>query len=172
MPNQDADPVPLEEVEARMRPGRFSQSGFLGPGESLRDVLDADARALVELGVSARELAERLQSVLDVAVASRSTTARVERYKVRVRRYKGAQICPFAPEPHENPCPAGGGLRLASIDWEIRNTRNRVQVSGPGLIVHLIGAHTFFEGPQSPYRVEPRALAELLELGRFAPAAR
>jgi hypothetical protein len=172
MPEHDATPLSLEEVENRMQPGRFSQAGFLGPGERLRDVLDADARALVELGVSARELADRLQSVLDIAVASRSTTARVERYNVHVRRYKGAQICPFAPEPHENPCPAGGGLRLASIDWEIRNTRNRVQLSGPGLIVHLIGAHTFFEGPQSPYRVEPRALAELLELGRFAPAAR
>jgi hypothetical protein len=62
-------------------------------------------------------------------------------------------------------------MRLASIDWDIQNTRSRVRLSGPGLIVHLIDVHTFFEGLQSPYRVAPRALAELLELGPFAALA-
>lgn len=154
-----------------MRPGNFSQTGFLGPDESLRQVLDTDARALGELGVGARTLAERLEQLLEAAVASKRTVTRVGHYNVRVQRYKGPQICPFAPQPHENPCPGGGGMWLASIDWDIQNTRSRVRLSGPGLIVHLIGAHTFFEGLQSPYRVVPRALAELLELGPFAPPA-
>jgi hypothetical protein len=162
----------LEEVEARMRPGRFSQTGFLGPNESLRQVLETDARTLVELGVSAYALAERLRELLQAAVASKRTVTHVRDYKVRVQRYKGPQICPFAPQPHENPCPVGSDTRFASIDWDIKNTRNRVRLSGPGLIVHLIGAHAFFEGLQSPYRVAPRALAELLELGPFAAAAR
>jgi hypothetical protein len=153
-----------------MRPGSFSQSGFLGPNESLRQVLDTDARALDELGLSARTLADLLEQLLEGALASKRTVTRVGRYKVHVQRYKGPQICPFAPEPHENPCP-GGGMRLASIDWDIQNTRSRVRLSGPGLIVHLIGAHSFFEGVQSPYRVAPRALAELLELGPFATSA-
>lgn len=159
--------VPLTEVEARMRPGVFSQVGFLGPHESLRQVLEADAQALAELGVSTGTLAERLGQILETAVASKRATTTVGNHEVRVRRYKGPQICPFAPEPHENPCP-GRGMRLASIDWDIRNTRNRVRLSGPGLIVHLIGAHAFFEGRESPYRIAPRALVELLELGPFA----
>jgi hypothetical protein len=150
-----------------MRPGSFSQAGFLGPHESLRQVLDADAQSLAELGVSTRTLAELLGQILEGAVASKRATTRVGHHDVRIRRYKGPQICPFAPEPHENPCP-GDGMRLASIDWDIRNTRNRVRLSGPGLIVHLIGAHAFFEGLESPYRVAPRALAELLDLGPFA----
>jgi hypothetical protein len=154
-----------------MRPGNFSQTGFLGPEESLRQVLDTDARALDELGLSARTLAEQLGELLEAAVASKRTVTRVGHYNVRVQRYKGAQICPFAPQPHENPCP-GGNMRMASINWDIQNTRSRVRLSGPGLIVHLIGAHTFFEGPQSPYRIAPRALAELLELGPFAVPAR
>jgi len=164
--------VPLEEVEARMRPGIFSQTGFLGPDESLRQVLDTDARALGELGVSARTLAERLRDLLEAAVASKRRVTRVRHYNIGVQRYKGPQICPFAPQPHENPCPAGGHIRFASIDWDIKNTRSCVRLSGPGLIVHLIGAHTFFEGLQSPYRVAPRALAELLELGPFAAPTR
>jgi hypothetical protein len=153
-----------------MRPGSFSQTGFLGPDESLRQVLGADARALGQLGVSAYTLAERLRELLTAAVASKRTVTRVGHYNVRVQRYKGPQICPFALQPHENPCPAGSDIWFASIDWDIKNTRNHVRLSGPGLIVHLIGAHTFFEGLQSPYRVAPRALAELLELGPFASA--
>ena len=153
-----------------MRPGHFSQAGFLGPNESLRHVLDTDARTLGELGVSASALAGRLAELLETAIATKRDLGSIDHYRVRVKRYKGPQICPFAPEPHENPCPGYGGMRLASIDWDIRNTRNRVHLAGPGLIVHLIGMHAFFEGKESPYRVEPHALAELLELGLFAPA--
>jgi hypothetical protein len=165
---QEIHIVPPEEVEARMRPGSFSQAGFLGPAESLAQVLDADAHALSELGVSGRVLADRLGQLLEAAVASKQTVTRVGQYEVRLKRYKGVQICPFAPQPHENPCPAGGGVRFASIDWEIRNARTGSRISGPGLIVHLIAAHGFFEGLQSPYRVAPRALAEVLEVGPFA----
>jgi hypothetical protein len=167
----DHQAVPLGELETRMRPGNFSQAGFLGPAENLADVLAADARELTSLGVSARELADRLRELLDTANATKSTRTSVGHYSVRIQRYKGAQICPFAPQPHENPCP-GGGMRLASIDWDIRNTRTGFRLSGPGLIAHLIGMHGFFEGMQSPYRVGPRALAELLELGPFASGGR
>lgn len=162
------DGVPLDEVEARMRPRQFSQAGFLGPEESLRDVLDADARTLLELGVTARTMAERLREILEAALESKLTAVSVGHFRVHVTRYKGPQICPFAREPFENPCQGFGGMRLASIDWEIRNTRNRLRMTGPGLIVHLIGMHSFFEGMKSPYRVEPRALVELLE---FEPLA-
>jgi hypothetical protein len=153
-----------------MRPGNFSQVGFLGPAESLAQVLDTDAHTLNELGVSGRVLADRLGQLLEAA-ASRQTVTRLGQYEVRLQRYKGVQICPFAPEPHENPCPAGGGVRFASIDWDIKNTRTGSRISGPGLIVHLIAAHGFFEGLRSPYRVAPRALAEVLEVGPFASSS-
>jgi hypothetical protein len=163
--------VPLEEVEARMRPGRFAQTGFLGLDERLAHVLEADARTVADLGLTTSALAEGLANLLEPAVASRRWTTRVGHYAIRLRRYKGSQICPFAPEPHIKPCPHGGGVRYASIDWRICNARSGQELIGPGLIVHLIGAHGFFEGPQSPFRVAPRALAQLLELGPFAPAA-
>jgi hypothetical protein len=168
----DEQIVPLEEVEARMRPGNFSQAGFLGAGESLRQVLEADTRTLDELGVSADDLADHLSKLLEAAIASTRTITSAGAYKVRLRRYKGVQICPFAPQPHENPCPGRGDKRFASIDWIVRNPRNGIQLSGPGLIVHLIGAHRFFEGLQSPYRVAPRRLAQLLELGPFSSLGR
>lgn len=154
-----------------MRPGRFAEKGFLGPDESLTQVLEMDARMVADLGLTTSLLAERLGNLLELAVASPRSTTRVGPYAIRLQRYKGNQICPFAPEPHDNPCQHGGGVRYASIDWRIRNARSGEGLTGPGLIVHLIGAHNFFEGLQSPYRVAPRALAQLLELGPFAPAA-
>ena len=160
--------LPLEEVEARMRPGRFSQVGFLGPTEGLAHILDMDARTLIELGLDQREVADGLGQLLAAAVASKRNVAHIGRYRVRLRRYKGVQICPFAPQPHENPCPGAGGVRFASIDWEVDNRRTGFGLSGPGLLVHLIAAHGFFEGLESPYRVDPCALAKLLELGPFA----
>jgi hypothetical protein len=163
-----AKSVALEEVEARMRPGNFSQAGFLGPEESLRQVLELDARTLEELGVTADDLGDRLGQLLESAIASTRTQTRAGPYRIRLQRYKGPQICPFAPEPHENPCPGRGDKRLASIDWSISDARNGAQLSGPGLIVHLISAHGFFEGLHSPYRVAPRKLAEFLKLGSFS----
>ena len=168
----EARKVTLNEVEARMRPGNFSQAGFLGSEESLRQVLESDARTIEGLGVTVDALADRLGQLLESAIASTRTLTRVGSYRVRLQRYKGPQICPFAPEPYENPCPGRGDKRFASIDWSISNSRNSYQLSGPGLIVHLIGAHGFFEGTQSPYRVPPRELAELLELGPFSPSRR
>ena len=152
-----------------MRPGRFAEKGFLGEGESLAHVLEMDVRVVAELGLTTGLLADRLGSLLEVAVASRSSTIRVGHYAIRLQRYKGSQVCPFAPKPHATPCQQGGGMHYASVDWRIRNARSGQELSGPGLIVHLIGAHNFFEGLQSAYRVAPRALAQLLELGPFAP---
>lgn len=155
-----------------MRPGNFSQAGFIGADESLVQVLAADARSLAELGLDARTLADALGRLLEAAALSAGATTQIDRFRIRLRRYKGVQICPYAPEPHANPCPRPPSPRFASMDWEIQNRRTGAKLAGPGLIVHLIGAHGFFEGSRSPYRVAPRALAKLLELGPFGGPAR
>jgi hypothetical protein len=157
-------PVPLDEVEARMLPGRYSQAGFLAPGESLRAVLAEDARALAEIGCTTQMIADALDRLLAAAVVA-GGRARIGPFAVKIARYKGFQLCPFAPEPERNQCQAGSGQQYGSIDWVISNKRSGRRLSGPGLIVHLIGAHGFFEGPRSPMRVDPRALAELLAVG-------
>jgi hypothetical protein len=148
-----------------MRPGGFSQSGFLGEHERLEDVLAADAQTLVELGVTTDELADSLERLLDAAEQGRGRSARVDgRFEIRIEVFTGFQICPWAADPHSGQCTAGGGVRHASVDWQLRNRPTRERLSGPGLIVHLIRAHGFFEGLESPNRVDPRALARVLEL--------
>ena len=176
-----------------MRPGVWSDVGFLGPHERLEEVLSADAQKLVELGVTAPQLGDPLALLLeapgladsffdDIApdevkeyrTARRrelerslgppiSTTsgARVgDRFEVEcVAISFGIQECPWSRSRGSGICGSG------SFDWRIRNLVNGCELCGPELIAHLIGAHGFFEGRESPYRVEPGALAQLLQLG-------
>jgi hypothetical protein len=158
--------VPLAEVERRMRPGQYSLQGFIGEQESLKEVLDTDALALQKLGLTAPELAWPLRTLLETTIEAKTETLRIEPFRVRLHRYKGTQVCPFAPQPYDVPCP-GGAAWMGSFDWDIHNERSGVHLKGPGLIVHLILAHGFFEGVHSPYRVEPEDLAKLFGLGPF-----
>jgi hypothetical protein len=153
-----------------MRPGVFSQTGFLGEDERLEDVLASDARTLAELGITAEELAAPLDRLLDAAEAAGGGSARVDsRFEIRIELFIGFQICPWAPHPHSGQCTAGGGVRHASVEWQLRNLADGSRLRGPGLIVHLIGAHGFFEGIHSPHRVDPRSLARILGLSPPAP---
>lgn len=152
-----------------MRPGEFSQAGFLGQHERLEDVLARDARTLRDSNLSPHELADGLERLLDAAEEARGRSARVDdRFDVRVEVFTGFQICPWAANPHSGQCTAGGGVRHASVAWHVRNRRTGDELAGPGLIVHLIRAHSFFEGVESPHRVDPLALARVLELGPYA----
>ena len=187
----------VAELERRMRPGAWSDCGFLGETESLNDVLVRDESTLSELGVTCDELAERLSLLIKAPAAgvpplsagllaflreaypsaeeemqavramvvqrfgsleyADSGSARVAgRYEIELTTYLGYMDCPWGDREH------------ASTDWRIRNTARDLELRGPTLITHLISEHSFFEGPASPYRVEPRALTELLELGPFS----
>lgn len=151
------------ELEARMRPGALSRTGFLGPDESLEVVLARDAETMARLGVSFEELANRLEALLDKALTNRRHRARIGPVRVEVEAYTGFQICPWALDPDAGQCTVAGPVSHASLDWTIRNTRTGQTLSGPGLITHLIRAHSFFEGIESPNRVDPEALIEVLE---------
>jgi len=195
----------IAELERRMRPGAWSDCGFLGATERLSDVLAADERTLCELGVSCEELAGTLTLLLEAprtdfpydlpqalaelklsgewarmqarraAVIQRFGSveganfshARVGgRYEVELHQYGGRMTCPWS-----RPSLQGIECGESSTDWRIRDVARGLELSGPTLITHLIGVHGFFEGFESKYRVEPRALAELLELGPFATPA-
>ena len=89
------------------------------------------------------------------------------RFEVLVMHTCGYQECPWSPTR------LGGGepsCAIASGDWGIRDRQRGLEMRGPELITHLIREHGFFEGFASPYRVDPRALVELLQLGPFAEA--
>jgi len=148
-----------------MRPGGFSQSGFLGVAERLDDVVACDALTVAKLGLTHERIAAELESIIDTAVRGQGRKVRVGRhFEARIDQFTGFQICPWAPDPHHAQCQAGGGVRHASLNWEIRNRLTGQAMRGPGLIIHLIRAHRFFEGIESPSRVDPGDLVRLLNL--------
>lgn len=163
-----SDSISTEILEARMRPGILSQEGFLGENESLEEVLTRDARTLEKIGLTHKELADKLGSLIKVALDAPGNTVRAGNFYVRVVRYRGFQICPWARDIHHAQCDAGGGVEYGSVDWRIRNLRTGQEMFGPGLIVHLIREHNFFEGFESTRRIDPGELARLLEMGRFS----
>lgn len=151
----------LDLIEARMRPGRLSRSGFLGPHESLRDVMAADAAAMWDIGLSFEAVGNRLELLLDAGLDSPDRTAIVEgNYEVRLEQFLGYQMCPWA---RRGQC-EGRRLVYASIDWTIVDLHNQETMSGPGMIVHLMVDHRFCEGRESPRRVDPVRLARFLGL--------
>jgi hypothetical protein len=147
-------------VEELMRPGVLSQAGFLGAEDRLDEVLKEDARTLATLGITAADVADRIRKIVDVAIRQ-SRNGRddgsytIGKFRVRLEQWGGFQECPWLCEDE----PA-----WASIDFVIENRKTGAKLSGPGLIVHLIAKHDFFEGPGCPYRVDPRQAAAVLEL--------
>jgi hypothetical protein len=145
-----------------MRPGSFSRTGFLGRDESLVDVISRDAKTLSELDLSCVVLASELDELVTAAEASPAHQVRIGALECQVQVLQGFQICPWAPDPDRRQCDAGLGVRHASIDWRITDLETAEEMRGPGLVIHLIRDHEFFEGRMSPNRVEPLQLARLL----------
>jgi hypothetical protein len=94
--------------------------------------------------------------------ADGSTAVVGARFEVELTGYCGLQECPWGGADGRETC------AQATKDWRIRDTSRDLELRGSALLPHLIDKHRFFEGPASPYRLEPRALAELLELGPFS----
>ena len=175
------DPA-IVQLEANMRPGAFSEGGFLGHNESLEAVLASDAHALDELGLSSAALADALEEILQRARDQYPTGEGSlpnlyrpwsvphfsldnlpgpqegcmidNKYQVFTMGYRGLQECPWGCEYE----------RWSSFDFLILNRETGEYITGPGLIVHLIREHQFFEGKESPYRVDPTQLARVLQL--------
>jgi hypothetical protein len=153
-----------EELETRMQPGAYSKKGFLKAGEKLTEIIAHDRVILEKLDLVYEDLAGGLESLLNVIVESRKEELIIGLFEIRMKKFRGGQLCPWSQGKDHKQCTAGGPVRYASLDWEIKNRKIDLTVSGPGLIVHLIRDHHFFEGLSSPYRVDPLQLARLLEL--------
>jgi hypothetical protein len=182
----------VQLLEARMRPGILSQRGFLGPTESLERVISEDAQTLARFGISYERIADRLEALLQpmrgiLGFGPYPTLHKPEtiphfsldnlpdiklgrvtgNLHVFVQRYRGFQVCPWECKRAECSDDAGFDkffLWGGSFDFLILNRETAEFVTGPGLVVHLIREHHFFEGMESPYRTDPSRLISVLGL--------
>ncbi|MBD1909489.1 MULTISPECIES: hypothetical protein [unclassified Leptolyngbya] len=77
------------------------------------------------------------------------------KFHVFIAQYRGLQECPWECEHEE----------WSSFDFLLLNREIGEYVTGPGMIVHLLRKHHFFEGLESPYRVDPARAVRVLGLG-------
>ncbi len=145
----------FDRVQAQMRPGVLTQPGFLGAdARKLADILDADNAAVLRLGLTHRGIAARLAEFRAAGAGGLGTEIPVApHFEVRVDGARGVLPCPFG-----HP---GVFDKLFTV---IRNRRLGDEVVCSDLQLHLIGEHGFYEGEGSPYRLDPKRLARVLEL--------
>jgi hypothetical protein len=183
------------ELERRMRPGAYSEGGFLGQTESLEAVIAEDNQTLRKLGVSRGQIADGLENVLQCVLDQRHELLESNASEYWQREGEGRIPDLYHPQsvPHFTAdnlpstdvgylvgdklqvfitqsrgfqeCPWGCDYEhWSSFDFLILNRRSGRYLTGPGLIVHLIRKHHFFEGLESPYRVDPTKAVQVLEL--------
>lgn len=175
---KELPPPIVRVIEQRMRPGRLSESGFLDNSERLIDVIDRDLELLAKVGITPKQVADRLETVVEqgfhvVNLVSRSFTkdnrgvpldlydtgVRIGPWELRGVSWHGSQVCPFV-NADGVVCNCGSH---ASWDFSLTNIRTQKILTFPGLAIHLIREHHFFEG-SVPHRVDPLVACEVLEV--------
>lgn len=185
------DHLDLAELEQRLRPGQASTLGFLGPNESLTEILEQDAQTLQAHGLTHPEVAAALELILAEVLEQR------QRHLFSDNRLVNKELgFPNLYQPETNPvfsrsnlpdpelgwrvgklqvfiheyrglqeCPWGCGPETwGSFDFLILNRENGEAFTGPQMLPHLIRAHHFFEGRGTPFRSDPEKIIRTLEL--------
>jgi len=153
----------VAKLEKDMRPGALSRSGFLGRDESLLEVLAADNRFVVdEHGLTHQELALHLRVLAAVGLRQllkkadgSPVTYHGRRFRVEVALARGYQDSPFSDDTRSN------------TDVTLHNLDNGKKLKYSLLVPLMMERYGFYEGHGTPYRVEPRAVLEVLD---FLPA--
>jgi hypothetical protein len=172
----------VRAIEKRMRPGEYSDGGFLNCFERLQDVIERDAKVVEGSGLTYKQIADKIETIIGKARRhmwlfqsgkSHLKKEQIEsfinkigpgipiegKYVIKALAWRGLQDCPYGTylqKCREEPL-------YSYLDCELKNTQTGQKVSFPGLIIHLLREHQFFEG-STKYRVEPKLLIEVLDL--------
>jgi hypothetical protein len=144
----------LDAVARRMRPGVLTLHGFFGSDtRSLVDILAEDDRAVRERGLTHDRIAERLEELLEAArdIMERETVLE-GRYRIFVRDDRGLITSPW------------GDGRFRKDDAQLVDLVTGTTLRWNSLSIHLIRTHGFYSGRESPYRLDPVTLIDVLQI--------
>ncbi|MDD5483627.1 MAG: hypothetical protein PHP98_08255 [Kiritimatiellae bacterium] len=139
-----------------VKPGITDMDGFMGTDKRPpAEIIRADDETARKNGFTHKAVAERMAFFQEAGKEGLGEIVAVKpHFEVSCEIARGLLPCPFG-EP---------GLHRKTIVM-VRNTRIRKEIIFSDLNIHLIAAHGFYEGKGSPFRLEPDALAEILEAG-------
>lgn len=148
-------PPHMEKIEALMRSDDLVAGGFLGGDHrTLEEIIEDDKAELERCGVTAETLAEKMALVSARAAEGLGCYVAInEHLSARCDDNRGLLVCPW-----------GDNVRRYKTVTTAVQTDSRLQLQWSDLSIHLVGAHGFFEGRGSVFRLEPRELCELLSV--------
>lgn len=149
----------MARIQEQMRPGVLTRSGFLGTDtRSLPEILETDEAAVHRLGLTHERIAARMRELRDAGMKGLGLATDIApHFEVKVDDVRGALPCPFLHEGLSN-----------KTTTTVTNTALRRTLIYSDLNIHLIEAHGFYEGIGAEFRLDPEALAGVLEI---APTA-
>src|SRR5579883_3192081 len=134
------------ETEEEKKMKRISVSGFLLPGESLREIYEVDRRFLENARITYDQIADVLTTVVGKACRKRHHHYKKTndywptegflvdgRYQVKINTYAGAQECPFQ-DPTDT---RYFGYQYGSSDVTVMDTKTRKQLVYNTLLPHM-----------------------------------
>lgn len=163
----------LSQIEAKMLPGRLSQSGFLKEGDSLLKIYQDDKNYLDEVKITYDQIADILEYYHKIA--ERLVHLRHDRdknydnyykpvefnnYEISQTTWMGAQTCPFQEPSDKNYY----GYRYGDTDVTILNLTTNKSITFNTLLPHMIRYHHFFESPNVLHRVNPKDIIDFFNL--------
>lgn len=176
--------IPLKELEERLKPAKHSSNsewedksyeGFLGPNESLMDLIQEDYKTLKKFGVSYDQIAQKIKEL------EKSNENTINGHYFVIREYCcGAQSCPWDDgnrdgdfymivgdkENQEHIAfvekwKTAGGILPSKEAFDKLFTKEPVLIIS-GLQYHLIKEHKFFQGKGTVYRSNPELIIKYL----------
>jgi hypothetical protein len=147
--------VQMQKAQERMAPGAITRDGFLGDDRrGLSDILLTDDASVKALGLEHEGIARRMVELRDAGMAGLGEFVDVApHFEVRVDSVRGRLPCPF-----------GDPGIFPKTNVTVRNTRTGREITYTDLHIHLVWVHGFYEGRGCPFRLEPKDLAEVLEI--------
>ncbi len=147
--------VQMKQAQEQMAPGIITRDGFLGDDRRpLGDILIADDAAVRALDLDHQAMAARMSELRDAGMAGLGEFVDVApAFEVRADSVRGSLPCPF-----------GDPGIFPKTTITVRNRRTAREITYTDLHIHLVRSHGFYEGRGSPFRLEPKDLAEVLEL--------
>jgi hypothetical protein len=144
----------MDRIQQDMRPGRITLAGFLGNDRRLLiEILDADDAEVKRLGHTHATLAARMKALREQGLKGLGEAIPVgPHFLVRVESVRGRLPCPF----HH------AGV-FSKINTTVSNLHNRRTITYTDLNIHMIERHGFYEGTESPFRLDPADLVTILE---------
>lgn len=143
----------FQRIQELMQPGILTKDGFLGDdNRNLVDIINEDERALVSLGISGKEIADKMTMLLEAGREGFGNPILVDDiFEVTVENFMGKIPSPF------------GGI-FNKENAQVVNLRTMETICWTNLSIEMIREHNFFQGKGSKYRIDPKLIVDILEI--------